>query len=252
VKYRILWCGTGLRKEAIVLQKAATINPATDYSKKCLHCGLRNFADTKQCRRCKSDLSLPLNVAGNDKRMLANSGEVGRSTFSFAWILAALVVVLLGLTLFYMRQGPQGTEVGGEAEVAQAPVSPDAEQPGPNAVEQNSQSEAAATQILTELKSFQDITERGTDYNDYDKRLNSLKTDLNNRLPSFVRHNPSDEIFRQEVAAALRDYTAAGNWWKTTITDSSVFTEADRDERTQKNWASARAHLTNAEKMLVR
>ena len=159
----------------------------------------------------------------------------------------------MGLVLFYMRQGPQGTpEVGGEAVVAQTPVMPDAEQSGENAVEQNSQSDATATQIVAELKRFQDITESGMDYNDYDKKLNSLMTNLNNTLPSFVRHNPNDEIFRQEVAAALRDYTAAGNWWKTTITNSSVFTEADRNERTQKDWASARTHLTNAEKMLVR
>jgi hypothetical protein len=236
-----------------VFQKAATINHATDSSKKCFHCGFRNFAGINQCRRCKSDLSLPFNVSKSDKQMRGSSGELGRSTFSFAWILAALVVVLLGLVLFYMRQAPQGTpEVGGEAVVAQHPVTPDAEQPVQSAVEQNSQSESAATQIVTELKSFQDITERGMDYNEYDKRLNSLKNDLNNTLPSFVRHNPNDEIFRQEVAAAIRDYTAAGNWWKTTITNSSVFTEADRNERTQRDWTSARTHLTNAEKMLVR
>ena len=71
-------------------------------------------------------------------------------------------------------------------------------------------------------------------------------------MPSFVRQNPGDEIFRQEVAAALREYTAAGNWWKTTIANSSVFTEDDRSERTRRNWASARTHLTNAEKVLVR
>ena len=235
-----------------MLQKAATVNPARDSSKKCSHCGLRNFADTKQCRRCKSDLSLPLNVARNDKQMLSNSKEPAGSTFSVAWILAVLVVVLLGLALFYMRQVPQGTDLGGEALVAQAPVSPGEEQPGPNAIEQNFQSEAAATKIVTELKSFQDITEKGMDYNEYDKSLNSLKADLNNTLQSFVRHHPNDEIFRQEVAAALREYTAAGNWWKTTITNSTVFSEADRNERTQRSWASARAHLTNAEKVLVR
>jgi len=236
-----------------VLQKAATSNHATEPAKKCSHCGLRVFADTKQCRRCKSDLSLPLNVTRNDKQMHGNAAELGRSTFSFAWILAALVVVLLGLVVLYMRQGPQGTpEAGGEAAVVQTPVTPDAEQRGENAVEQNSQSEAAATQIVAELKRFQDATERGMDYDQYDKELNSLKTDLNTRLPSFVRHDPSDESFRQEVAAALRDYTAAGNWWKTTIRNSSVLTEADRNERTQRNWASARTHLTNAEKTLVR
>ena len=185
--------------------------------------------------------------------MQGNSAELGRSTFSFAWILAALVVVLLGLVVLYMRQVPEGTpEVGGEAAAVQTPVTPDAEQPGENGVEHNSQSEAAATQIVAELKRFQDATERGMDYDQYDKELNSLKTDLNTTLPSFVRHDPSDESFRQEVAAALRDYTAAGNWWKTTIRNSSVLTEADRNERTQRNWASARTHLTNAEKTLVR
>ena len=188
----------------------------------------------------------------NDKRMRSNSAEVGRSSFSFTWI-TALVVVLLGLVFFYMRQRPLGApEVGREAVVAQTLVTREAEQPEQNAIEQNSQSEAAATQIVTDLKRFQDATESGIDYNEYDKKLNSLKTDLDNTLPSFVRHDPSDETFRQEVAAALRDYTAAGNWWKTTITNGTVFTEADRNERTQRNFESARTHITNAEKTLVR
>ena len=236
-----------------MLQKAATTNQPAGSSKKCFNCGLRNFADTNKCRRCKSDLSLPVNVAKSDK-LPGNDGESVRSTFSSAWILGALVVVLLGVAL-YLRQRPQeATEVGGDAVVAQVPTSGDAKQPGQEAAEQNAQnaqSEAAAKEIVTELKRFQDITESGLEYDEYDKRLNSLKTDLNNTLPNFVRHNPSDETFRQEVAAAIRDYTAAGNWWKTTIRDSNVFTEADRNERTQRNWASARTHLTNAENVLA-
>ncbi len=236
-----------------MVQKAATINNATASTKKCIHCGLTNFADTKRCKRCKSNPSQPLNLAKNDKRTRGDSAEVGRSSFSFTWILAALVVVLLGLVFFFMRQRPQGApELGREVVAAQTLVTGDAEQPEQNAVEQNSQSEAAATQIVTDLKGFQDAAESGVDYNEYDKKLNSLKSDLNNTLPSFVRHDPSDETFRQEVAAALRDYTAAGNWWKTTITNNTVFTEADRNERTQRNFESARTHITNAEKTLVR
>jgi len=178
---------------------------------------------------------------------------VGRSTFNSAWILAALAVVLLGVVVLYMRQGPPvTTEAASEAAAVETPATPDAKQPVENAAEQNSQSEAAASQILAELKRFQDATERGMEYAEYQKGLESLKNDLNTALPSFVSHDPNDENFRQEVAGALREYTAAGNWWKTSIDNSSVFTAADRNERTQKNWAAARAHLTNAEKMLVR
>ncbi len=187
----------------------------------------------------------------NNKRMRGNSAEFGQSSFSFTWSLGALAVVLLGLVFFYMRQGPQGPpEVRSEAVVAQPLVTQDAEQPEQNALEQNSQSQAAATQIVIELKRFQDAAESGMNYDEYEKKLNSLKTDLNNTLPSFVRHDPSDETFRQEVAAALRDYTAAGNWWKTTINNSTIFTEADRNERTKRNFESARTHLANAETLV--
>lgn len=240
-------------RQVIVSKEAAKINHATASAMKCFHCGLRNFADAKQCKRCKSDLSPSLNGAKGEKPMRANSGEFGRPRFISAWILTASVVVLLGLVFLYLRQGPlETTQARGAAVVAQPPTAPDTEQPGQNAVERDSQSEAAATQVVTYLKRFQAATESGLDYNEYDKKLNSLKTDLNDTLPSFVRYHTSDESFREEVAAALRDYTAAGSWWKTTMTNGSVFSAADRNERTQRNFDSARNHLTNAEKTLVR
>ena len=234
-------------------QEAATINHATDFSKKCLQCGLRHFADRKHCKRCKSDLSLPLKVAKNHEPVTSKSEVAGRPAFRFAWILAALVVGLLGVGFFYLRQGQQAIpEVVAPAVVVATPVTADAEQPAQSIIEQDSQSEAAARHIVTNLKRFQDATESGMEYGEFEKKLNSLKTDLNDTLPSLVRQNPSDLTFRQEVDAALRDYTAAGNWWKTTIANSTVFTEVDRNERTQRNFESARTHLANAEKTLVR
>lgn len=182
--------------------------------------------------------------------MRPDSAESHRSKFGFPWILALLVVALFALVFFYMRQGSQETHEVTETVLAPTSDTPAIEQSRQVGVEQDSKSEAAATQILTDLKRFQDAAEGGMDYDEYDRKLNSLKTDLNNTLSSFVRHNPNDEIFRQEVAAVLQDDTAAAQWWKTTITNSGVFTEADRNKRTQRNWASARAHLTNAEKML--
>ena len=184
--------------------------------------------------------------------MRADAGEVGRSTFSIALILAAVAVVLLGLVVFYMRQAPPVT-VAATSEAGAQPVVAGAEQPAAaDPAEENARSKAVATHVLTKLKSFQDETERGMEFSAYEEKLNQLKSELNNALPGFVRHEPEDETFRQEIAAAVRDHTAAANWWKTTIRNNSVLTDADRNERTQLNWESARTHLSKAEKMLVR
>jgi len=233
-----------------VSQKAARINSAPGSYRKCYQCGLRNFTDRNRCDRCKSILSRPLRSTENDKQVRVDSAGSTRSKLSFALVLALLVVAFSGLVFFYMKQGPQGTSEEADAVRARTSEMANTKQPREVALEQDSQSSAAATEILTDLKRFQDATESGMDYDEYDRKLNSLKSDLNNTLSSFVRHNPNDETFRQEVVAVLQDNTAAAQWWKTTISNSGVFTEADRNERTQRNWASARTHLTNAEKML--
>ena len=232
-----------------MLQEADIIQ-YSDSSKKCLKCGLRNFANTGKCRRCKSDLSLSPKSSKDDQQLRDKSAESRRATSRFAWFTTALAIVLLGLAVLYMSPGSQVSPVPVSEAFAQ-PAAPAVEQQIMDPAQQNSKSEAAVTTVMVELKRFQDAAESGLEYKDYDQKLTSLKSDLNRKLPSFARHNPTDETFRQEVGAALRDYSAAQNWWKTTLTNSSVFTTADRDERTQKNWASARAHLTNAEKMLA-
>lgn len=184
--------------------------------------------------------------------MCDKSGEFGRLKVSFVLIFAAVLAVLLVLVLFYIRQGPGATsEAISEVGVAQ-PATPRDEQPGQDPVQTDRQSEEAAKRVLAGLKRFQDATESSMSYDEYDEMLTRLNADLNNTLPTFVRHNPSDEGFRQEVAAALRDYTAAGNWWKTSIRNSSVLNDADRDERLQANWSSAQTHLDNAQKLLLR
>ena len=178
-----------------MFQEGALINQTTNSPKKCFQCGLRNFANANECARCQSDLSLSLNPANQKTPGRGNSAELDRSRFSFAWILAAAAAMLLALGFFYVRQGLSGTpDVAGEAPVAQAPGQTEAAQPGQSAVEQDSQSEAAATQMLANLKRFQDATEKGMDYDEYDQKLNGLKSDLNDTLPSFVRHGSSDEI----------------------------------------------------------
>jgi hypothetical protein len=181
-----------------------------------------------------------------------NSAYPARSKIRLGWILAGMVVLIAGLVLFYMRQGPQAPEALTESGSTQLATSqPQAEaQEAP--LQQNPQSVEAASKVLGELKSFQQATEGGLGYAEYDEKITRLNSDLNNTLPEFVGHRPGDETFRQEVAAAVRDYAAARRWWKTTIDNSSVLNEADRDERVQFNWTSAKAHLENAEKALGR
>ena len=187
-----------------------------------------------------------------------HSGELGQSKVSFGLTLAVAGAILLALLLFYFRQAPQATQAATQAapndetSIAQPPPPPQSEAPVQDLAQTNRQSEEAAKRVLTGLKHFQGATESCMSYQEYDEMLTRLKADLNDTLPTFVRHNPSDEAFRQEVAAALRDYTAAGDWWKTTIRNSSVLNDADRDERVLPSWKSAQIHLENAEKVLLR
>jgi len=182
-----------------------------------------------------------------------HSGELGQSKVSVVLTIAVAVAILLVLLLFYFRQDPQTTQAApNETSVAQPPPPQQSEAPVQDLAQTNRQSEEAAKQVLTGLKRFQGATESSMSYDEYNDMLTRLKADLHDTLPTFVRHNPSDEAFRQEVAAALRDYTAAGDWWKTTIRNSSVLKDADRDERVQPSWKSAQTHLENAEKDLLR
>ena len=185
-----------------------------------------------------------------------HSGQLGQFKVSFVLTLAVAVAILLVLLFFYFKQDPQTTQAATQAAtndtgVAQ-PTPPQSDAPMQDLAQTNRQSEEAAKQVLTGLKRFQGATESSMSYEEYNDMLTRLRADLNDTLPTFVRHNPSDEAFRQELAAALRDYTAAGDWWKTTIRNSSVLNDADRDERVQPSWKSAQTHLENAEKVLLR
>src|SRR2546423_465274 len=144
-----------------------------------------------------------------------NSGEPGQFKTSRVLILSSALVVLSVLLLFYFRQDPQGTQASlSDPAVVQPTPS---EQPAQEVAPNDPQSQESAKQVLIALKRFQDATERNMTYEEYDEMLIRLNADLNNTLPTFVRHEPDDESFRQEVAGALRDYTAAQNWWKTVI-----------------------------------
>ena len=122
----------------------------------------------------------------------------------------------------------------------------------PASENESRESQQAAAQVLEKLKGFRYLTDFTDDYDDYDKRLSRLRADLDEQLPNFVRQGPNADGFRREVAAAMRDYGAAEDWWKTTVRNSNVLSAADRDERLHVLWASANTHIENAEKALAR
>jgi hypothetical protein len=230
-------------------QKSAIVKQAAESSKKCFHCGLMNFARQARCARCRYDVWVELDEPKKARHLSDYYPALSRSKVG-AMICAT--VLLSGLGLLYLKQDAQGTPVTvSEARVAHSPTQP-AEQPGPVIAPENPQSKEAARHVLAGLKHFHGEKESSRSYEEYDEMLTRLKVDLNNTLPSFVDQNTAAQSFRLDVAAAIQDYTAAGNWWKTTIRNSSVFTDADRTERVVANWTSAKTHLDNAEQMLVR
>ena len=243
--------------------KTEAMDQPVKFSRKCPECGLRNFVDATECRRCEADLS-PRSIKVKDSKAKDSKDakdkeieqipdqplEPGRSRVPGISILAAALVILFALVLFYVsRVSQEEEEVPSQAEVAQS-TTPSEEPDANTASQDDPQSQTPAKQILVLLTRFQATPKSDMSYEEYDQMLTDLKADLNKTLPTFVRHTPSDESFRKEVSAALRDYTAAGNWWKTTLRNSKVLTDADRLVRVQSEWSSAQAHLDNAEKLL--
>ena len=232
-----------------VSEKTAGAYQAVKFSRKCPKCGLRNFVDAKVCKRCESELSRNSTRAKEFQPTLEGVGEVRPFKTGRFLIYGGALAILSVLLWFYVGRVAPATEPVTDESVIARPA-PESEQPRKdNAMD--SQSDAPAKQVLAGLEHFQQTPKGSMSYEEYDQMLAQLKTDLDNKLPTFVRHDPSDERFRQEVAAALRDYVAAGNWWKTTIRYSKVLNDADRVDRLQVEWGAAQTHLDNAEKLLL-
>lgn len=229
-------------------EKTAALDQAIKFSKKCAECGLRNFPGEERCSRCDAELSRNAHRAAKPKESRTRSAKPRRTKARKRVILSAALVVLLGLVLFYVRQDLPGTrEALGLISAAQTAAT----ESGPaEASAEEAHSQESAKQVVAALKRFHIAAQPNMRYEDYDRMLNQLEADVNSILPTLVSHSPSDEKLRQEVTGAVRDYKAALDWWKTTLSYSNVLSDADRVERLQVEWASAQTHLRNAEKQL--
>lgn len=230
-------------------QKLAIAIPAAEQSKKCFHCGLTNLGAKTRCVRCGYDVWTPLTGSKNNQQTSDYPGEFGRLKAS---VLIVVAVLLLGMAFLYINQDAQATS-GALSEAAIA--KPEMQQtvvPEQIIAQEDLQSREASKHVLAGLELFQRATEHNMTFEEYDRSLARLKADLNKTLPTFVDHKPEDETFRREVDAAVRDYTAAGSWWKTAERNSAVLTDADRTERLVANWTSAKTHLDKAEQVLAR
>jgi ribosomal protein L40E len=232
-----------------VSEKTAAADQVVKFSRKCPACGIRNFVDATVCKRCEADLLRRSTGAREVKRIRVDSGAPSHSKVRSVLILGVTLAILSVLVLSYVRPDLQALAAPGQAGVSQ-PATGDSEQPK-DPEQENARSQESAKQVLAGLRRFQVASQTNMSYDQYNEMLTNLNAELNNTLPTFVRHDPSDERFRQEVAGAVRDYAAAGNWWKTTIKNSSVLNDADRTTRLQAEWGSAQKHLANAEKLLL-
>ena len=230
-------------------QEIATIPRAAGPSIKCLSCGLANFADAKECRRCKANPTQPP-IDAKDVKLLDEVSEMSSgSKFKYAWVLVLIAAGLLIAGLLYMWQSSPDPQTD-PVQAAAAPPAPVSDQPAVDIAKENSRNHEVAMAILAETKRFQSAVESEMTFEEYEQKLNSLRTELNSKLPEFSRHEESDETFRKEINGALREYEAAANWWKTTIRYNEAINDEGRKERTQGNWTKAREHLSTAEKML--
>lgn len=233
-------------------QTAASLNQRVESTVKCSHCGLTNFRAADQCKRCKTELSSSLTGGIDNKPVLEYSADPARSQVRLVLISAVILAVLAALVMFYLRQGPLAAPEALNQSVGTQPATLQPQAEGNHSLQLNPQSVEAASKVLGNLKRFQQATDNDLSYAEYDQMVNQMNADLNNIMPAFAGHSPSDETFRQETAAAVRDYLAARNWWKTTVTYSSALDDTDRKEKLKLDWTSAKTHIENAEKVIVR
>jgi hypothetical protein len=219
---------------------------------KCVSCGLTNFRTADRCKRCKSELSPSLTGKSDKKTALEKSPTPAGSKVRLALSSGVMLAVLIGLVVFYLRQGPQAVPEASDPSSGTQAASLQPQPEAKDSIRQNPESAEAGLKVLRNLKRFQDATENDLSYAEYDEMLNELDAYLNNTLPAFEGHSPGDETFRREAAAAVRDYAAARNWWQTTVKHSNVFKDADRDEQLKADWTSAKTHIENAEKAMAR
>jgi len=185
----------------------------------------------------------PTAAAMNAKK--DNHSDAGR-TFG----LAAVILITAGLVIFFFILAAKNSSEATPVSVNEAKVEEPAavQLPPPDTAAQDAASQEAAKKVLTELKEFQAATQNSMSFEEYDGMLNRLNASLNNTLPTFEQHSSDSDSFRHEVAAAVREYDAARNWWKTCTRNSTVLSDSDRTERLQADWNEAQTHLDNAQK----
>jgi hypothetical protein len=249
------FCNPGRKlfgKVSDVSQTTATLNNSTGSAIKCPSCGLTNFRDAGNCRRCKSDLSAPLDGVTVANQPRVHAADPGRSKFGLAGVLAVMLILLAGAAVFYIKQGAKQAAgaLNGTSKTQPASDTSQPQAEAENTVQPGPESEQAAANVLSELKRVQEAAERGVPYAEYDQMVAQLKEDVNVGLAQFAGQSENDKTFRQEAAAAVREFSSARNWWKTTNEHSAVFNDNDRNEKLQFNWSLAKTHIENAEKAL--
>src|SRR5207244_4063464 len=141
--------------------KTAAMDQPVKFSRKCRECGLRNFIDATVCRRCEADLSQRPTRANEStkpkdiEQIPEQPVEPGQSKGRSLSILAAALVILFALVLFYVRQSSQESEpMAGQVDVAQSATQSD-ESAQDTSIEY-SPSAVPAKQVLVVLNRFQD------------------------------------------------------------------------------------------------
>ena len=187
-------------------------------------------------------------VGGNN--LPEKSSELARSKATIAVMCTAGLGLLLCLVYIYTNQVRSTTPAVVTTAIAQEDPQEklgDPEQQNP--AQETPQRVVSPGEVLEGLKRFQRTTGSSIGYDEYEEELTQLSVLVDEAVLAL---GPANHAFRLEAEAAVRDYIAAGKWWKTTIRNNTVFSDADRIERTQAIWNSAKSHVENAEKVLVR
>ncbi len=159
-------------------------------SKKCVKCGLMNFANVDECKRCESVLSTESLFAQQNSPTTHQTTLPASSSSSALKVLVTFLVLCVVAVVGVTASGVYMTQRISDERREQA------------------------KKVMAPLEEIHSTVGVGVNVLNYRTRLTESKIKFDAAMREFKTLAPDDEALRNELASAMSDYMAALSLWE--------------------------------------